>query len=54
MMSKLNIPSKAIKRELEEIHERYKHNSNYGELEHQKVKLTFWQKLIGIFKGIRK
>ena len=54
MMTKLHIPSKAIRKELEEIYEKNRDNSSYGELEHPKVKLTFWQKLIGAFKNRRK
>jgi len=53
-MNKYNTSSKAIQKEIEEIHERNKDNPNYGELEHPKVKLTFWQKLIRVFKNRRK
>tara|TARA_R110002020_G_scaffold113236_2_gene260274 strand:- start:16656 stop:16817 length:162 start_codon:yes stop_codon:yes gene_type:complete len=53
-MTKHRIPSKAIRKELEEIYENNRDNYNYGKLEHPKVKLTFWQKLIGIFKDRRK
>ena len=54
MMSIHHTPSKDIRKELEEIYEKNRDNSSYGELEHPKVKLTFWQKLIGAFKNRRK
>ena len=54
MMSIHHTPSKAIRKELEEIYEKNRDNPSYGELEHPKVKLTFWQKLIGAFKNRRK
>jgi len=54
MMSKHHIPSKAIQKELEEIYEKNRDNSSYGELKHPKAKLTFWQKIMGVFKNKRK
>ena len=39
------IPSKAIRKELEEIYENNKDKPNYGKLEHP-PKLTLWQKII--------
>jgi len=51
MMTKRHISSKAIRKELVEISENNRNNSNYGELEHPKGKLTFWQKLLNIFKN---
>ena len=43
---KHHIPSKAIRKELEEIYENNKDKPNYGKLEHPKAKLTLWQKII--------
>jgi len=45
MMTKHRIPSKAIRKELEEIYENNKDNPKYGELE-LPPKLTLWQKII--------